>query len=181
MSQIIILCEKFFQTKNLYEVFKVKRNATDTAIKEKYNRLVLEIHPDKVKKEMVKIATEKFQLLQTIFNILMDKNQRQTYDECGTVSNNIKISEMEPIYISDNQLEACMNQYASKFRFFIAMNFSRVDCQTIDSEEERQEIRCAYVESEGNIAYVIKVVPFLKPKDEDRIKIIIQGDYIIFF
>lgn len=122
MSEMINLCEKLFQTRNLYEIFKVEKNSSVTSIKESYNRLALEIHPDKVEEEMVKTATEKFQLMQSIFNVIMDKNKRKMYDERGIVSN-ITATKMEPLYISDDQLNACTDQYASKKKFFIAKYF----------------------------------------------------------
>lgn len=91
----------------------MNKSASETVIKEKYNRLLLENHPDKVEKEAIEAATEKFRLLQSVFKILMDKHQRKIYDESGIINDNIA-SKMEPIYISDTQLKACMEEFASE-------------------------------------------------------------------
>lgn len=45
----------------------------------------------------------------------------------------------------------------------------------LDSDDERQEIRRAYEKSNGNLDYVIKMVPFLtREKNEERVLQIIQ-------
>lgn len=50
----------------------------------------------------------------------------------------------------------------------------------LDSDEERLEIQRAYEKSEGKLAYVMKMVPFLMPgRDEERVIQIIQGDNLI--
>lgn len=46
---------------------------------------------------------------------------------------------------------------------------------SLDSDEERQEIRRTYEKGEGNLEYVFKMVPFLtREKDEERVLQIVK-------
>lgn len=80
--------EAHFFVKNLYEVFGVEKDASQTAIKKAYRNLSLKHHPDKFQNcdaKIVESQTTKFQLLAKIHKIFSDEQSRTLYDEQGIV------------------------------------------------------------------------------------------------
>ncbi|MGX7592273.1 DnaJ C-terminal domain-containing protein [Candidatus Karelsulcia muelleri] len=68
------------RTKNYYDILGVDKNATLEQIKRAYRKLALKYHPDKNNK---KEAEEKFKEAAEAYNVLSDKNKRNTYDQYG--------------------------------------------------------------------------------------------------
>lgn len=54
-------------------------------VKKAYYKLSLKVHPDKVSDDEKEIATEKFQLLSRLYQILSDTKRRKVYDKTGQV------------------------------------------------------------------------------------------------
>ncbi|MGX7590134.1 DnaJ C-terminal domain-containing protein [Candidatus Karelsulcia muelleri] len=73
--------------KDYYEILGVKRDATLDQIKRAYRKLALKYHPDKninrEKGENQTEAEEKFKEAAEAYNVLSDKNKRNTYDQYG--------------------------------------------------------------------------------------------------
>ena len=64
---------------NYYDVLGVSKNATQEEIKQSYKKLAKEFHPDKNKIKGID-TTEKFQKIQTAYEILSDQEKRNQYD-----------------------------------------------------------------------------------------------------
>ncbi|UOQ27714.1 Heat shock protein J [Candidatus Karelsulcia muelleri] len=85
--------------KDYYEILGVNRDATLDQIKRAYRKLALKYHPDK-NRENKKEAEEKFKEAAEAYNVLSDKNKRNTYDQYGhhqeyhNKSNNINIEDI---------------------------------------------------------------------------------------
>lgn len=62
------------QPPNYYDILKVSRNSTIDEIKQSYKQLAKQHHPDKGG------SKEKFQEIQTAYEILSDENKRREYD-----------------------------------------------------------------------------------------------------
>ncbi|MGX7586297.1 DnaJ C-terminal domain-containing protein [Candidatus Karelsulcia muelleri] len=81
--------------KDYYEILGVNRDATLDQIKRAYRKLALKYHPDKNRE---KEAEEKFKAAAEAYNVLSDKNKRNTYDQYGPQnyqeSNNINIEDI---------------------------------------------------------------------------------------
>lgn len=60
-----------------YELLGVDKKASDDEIKKSYRKLAMKNHPDRGGDK------EKFQELQQAYEVLMDKEKRQTYDKYG--------------------------------------------------------------------------------------------------
>merc|ERR1712100_523638 len=63
--------------KKLYEILGVEKNATMDEIRKKYRKLAIKMHPDKGG------DPEKFKEIQQAYDILFDKDKRETYDRHG--------------------------------------------------------------------------------------------------
>lgn len=119
-------------------------------MKSAYRRLSLLIHPDRAEN-----TSDKFTALTKAHEILIDPKRRAIYDETGEVST----EEEAPAYIvSDGDLEKCRETYAG-------------------SAQEKQEIRKAFIKGKGNIAYVMRMVPFLLDCDRPRVESIADGKF----
>lgn len=84
--------------------------ASFLSVKKSYRLLSLQIHPDKASVSKKALATEKFKLLQKIFEVLSDDFKKNIYDEKGIVldfQNGIRA-----FTISDAQMNECITKYA---------------------------------------------------------------------
>ena len=54
------------------------------SVKKAYYKLSLKVHPDKASDDEKEQATEKFQLLSKLYQILSDEKKRKVYDKTGT-------------------------------------------------------------------------------------------------
>ena len=85
MPGLLETIEELFDTKNLYEVLNIDKDADEAKIKKAYHKTSLKVHPDRAKPEDREAATKKFQALGAVYKVLSDKNSRGLYDETGEV------------------------------------------------------------------------------------------------
>lgn len=70
--------------RDYYEVLNVKKNASESEIKKQYKKLAKEFHPDKQTDEnKAKENEEKFKEISEAYEILGNKEKRNTYDKFG--------------------------------------------------------------------------------------------------
>src|SRR4030042_240416 len=67
--------------KNYYDVLGVKRDASETEIKQAYRRLARKHHPDVNPGD--KSAEARFKEINAAYEVLSDKEKRQKYDQFG--------------------------------------------------------------------------------------------------
>lgn len=67
--------------RDFYEILGVTRNSTEDEIKRAYRKLAQKHHPDRNKGE--KASEEKFKEINTAYEVLSDKQKRQSYDQFG--------------------------------------------------------------------------------------------------
>lgn len=142
---IQFLCEKYFGTENIYEIFGIKNDASekeseyknkrheiffnlpfDDLVKNKYRLLILENHPDKGNSRNAsssssdQATTEKFQLIKTLYDVLMNPGQRESYDQSGTIIASVATGlSTEPIFVTESQILTCMEEYAGEFNYSV--------------------------------------------------------------
>jgi molecular chaperone DnaJ len=68
--------------RDYYEVLGITRNATEEQIKQAYRKLAKQFHPD-MNPDNRKEAEEKFKELSEAYEVLLDKDKRQLYDQYG--------------------------------------------------------------------------------------------------
>ncbi|KAG0584511.1 hypothetical protein KC19_3G214200 [Ceratodon purpureus] len=71
------------ESRSLYEVLGVDRNASHEEIRRAYHKSALRLHPDKNPGD--ENAKEKFQQLQNVMAILGDPEKRELYDQTGSI------------------------------------------------------------------------------------------------
>ncbi|KAL0882493.1 hypothetical protein ABMA27_000960 [Loxostege sticticalis] len=162
---LIELCEKYFNTSNLYEVLELTEKATDKEVKKAYHKLSLKVHPDRVDESEKLEATEKFKVLGSIHTILSDKNKRALYDETKSVDDddyNITVDRDWTIYwrmlfkkITDEDIRAYEKEY-------------------VGSEQEKKDIKVAYLAGKGDMDYICDHVQFARSDQESRIREILS-------
>jgi len=70
------------EKRDYYEVLGVNKTATDEEIKKAYRKLAKQYHPD-ANQDNKKSAEEKFKEVSEAYEVLSDKQKRQTYDQFG--------------------------------------------------------------------------------------------------
>ncbi|XP_063893034.1 dnaJ homolog subfamily C member 9-like [Helicoverpa armigera] len=143
---LLELCEKYFQTTNLYEVLQIPETASDKEVKKAYHKLSLKIHPDKVEEDKRLEATEKFKVLRSIYEILMDQKRRSIYDATKSVNN-----DNFNVIINDGW------DWDVYWPWLFIMSF----LQERSSAVENQDINKAYLASLGDMNYIVIIVIIL--------------------
>ncbi|EGR28735.1 hypothetical protein IMG5_169320 [Ichthyophthirius multifiliis] len=77
---LIFIQLTFAAYRKYYQILGVNPNASDQEIKKAYRRLSVQYHPDKNKDAG---ATEKYQQINTAYEVLKDKDLRRAYDQEG--------------------------------------------------------------------------------------------------
>ncbi|XP_037286844.2 dnaJ homolog subfamily C member 9 [Rhipicephalus microplus] len=78
-------CEELFGTSDLYKLFGVPPDASESDVKKAYRRLSLLVHPDRADEAQKEAATRKFQVLSKAHLVLADADRRAAYDDTGCV------------------------------------------------------------------------------------------------
>lgn len=84
----------------LYNVLGVSRNATENEIKKAYHKCAQKYHPDKTQGD--KEAEEKYKKCVHAYEILMNPEKRQMYDQFGTTDNTPNMGGFDPFDIFNN-------------------------------------------------------------------------------
>uniref|UniRef100_A0A1B0G9M0 J domain-containing protein n=1 Tax=Glossina morsitans morsitans TaxID=37546 RepID=A0A1B0G9M0_GLOMM len=160
------LCEEYFETRDAYKVFGVSNTATEKELKKAYYKISLLVHPDRVPEEEKVSATEKFKVLSKVYQVLIDKDKRELYDEQGIIDDDDDILE--------TKLNNWLDLWRKIFQPITKEAIENYEKTYINSDLERSDIRKAYLSSKGSIDKIINEVPFLKVDDEDRLQKIVR-------
>ncbi|EAT33882.1 AAEL013852-PA [Aedes aegypti] len=158
------LCEKFYGTRDIYEIFEVTKNAQESEIKKAYYKLSLKVHPDRVKQDEKTEATEKFKVLSKIYSILSDREKRALYDEQGIIEDE-----------DDSSGTKWMAMWQKFFKPISTDDIDDFEKVYVGSDLERNDIKEAYLKGKGCIDYMSQCVPYMGVKDEPRIAEIVQS------
>lgn len=154
--------ERLFGTRDLYKALETERGADDKTIRRSYYRLSMRFHPDRATEDE---ATEKFQTLSRMNEILSDKERRAVYDETGEVDDESMPSDRDwteywrVLYkkISEEDVRAFHEGYKG-------------------SEEEMEDLKAAYLASEGDMDKIMESVLCASVlDDEERFREMLDG------
>ncbi|XP_034943612.1 dnaJ homolog subfamily C member 9 [Chelonus insularis] len=163
-QQLVKSCEKYFGTRNFYEVLKISKNADEKQVKKAYHKLSLLVHPDRVDEKTKEEATEKFKVLSFIHSVLSDNDKRKIYDETGQ-------------YDEESE-EVAMRNWAdywrSLFRVVTVEDIENYEKNYKGSETELKDLKRAYIDGKGDMDYIFEAVPFVNYEDESRLREIIS-------
>ncbi|KAF3422162.1 hypothetical protein E2986_04768 [Frieseomelitta varia] len=165
MTSLLDLCEQYFGARDFYEVLKISRKANDKQIKKAYHQLSLLVHPDRVEEDIKAEATEKFKVLGRIYSILSDNEKRKIYDQSGQYD-----EESEEVMMRN-----WADYWKSLFKKISVEDINNYEKNYKGSEIEIKDLKRAYMDSKGDMDYILETVPFTNCDDEPRIHSIIQG------
>ncbi|KPJ08886.1 DnaJ-like subfamily C member 9 [Papilio machaon] len=156
---LLQLCEQYFSTANLYEVFQIPEKATEKEVKKAYHKLSLKIHPDRVSEDEKLEATEKFKVLGAVHAILSDKEKRAIYDETKCVDED------------DLSFERDWSVYwRGLFKTVTVEDIIAYEKKYIGSQEEKDDLKSAYLNGKGDMDYILDQYQFDRLEHESRIK-----------
>jgi len=167
MPGLLDVLEQLFGTKDLYEVLAVEKNVDEAKIKKAYHKISLKVHPDRAKPEDREEATKKFQALGAVYKILSDKDARALYDESGEVDDEGDASNMD-----DRNWNDYWRILFNKVTLDDIKNFEE---KYRNSAEEDQDLKKAYMETDGDMDMIIDTVLCATTDDEPRFAEKIQG------
>ncbi|VVD05111.1 dnaJ homolog subfamily C member 9 [Leptidea sinapis] len=157
---LLKLCEKYFNTTNLYEVLGISENASEKEVKKAYHKLSLKVHPDRVKDDHKVEATEKFKVLGGVHAILNDKEKRRLYDTTKSVDDENNVIEDRDWTVYWRLL----------FKKITEEDIRAYEKEYIGSEEERNDLKNAYLTCKGDMDYIVDQVQFARSEHEPRLR-----------
>jgi DnaJ-class molecular chaperone len=106
---------------SLYEILEIKSNASESEIKKAYYNLSKKYHPDKCKDDD---ATEKFQKINSAYQILMDDKVRDKYQKMNFNEKNNFVMVLEKLFKNDLKIEELK---------ILGLNLSKKDWEYLQS------------------------------------------------
>ncbi|CAH0725181.1 unnamed protein product, partial [Brenthis ino] len=158
---LLELCEKYFNTNNLYEVLEISEQASEKEVKKAYHKLSLKVHPDRVKDDEKLHATEKFKVLGSVHAILSDKDKRELYDATKSVD------EEEYNILKDKDWTV---YWRLLFKKITEEDIKAYEKEYIGSNEEKNDLKNAYLAGKGDMDYIVDQVQFARSEHEPRIR-----------
>eukprot|EP00057_Strongylocentrotus_purpuratus_P029328 XP_011683802.1 PREDICTED: LOW QUALITY PROTEIN: dnaJ homolog subfamily C member 9 [Strongylocentrotus purpuratus] len=162
---LLEMCDQDFRNNEFFIVLKISKEASASEVKKAYYKQSLKVHPDRAAEEDKEDATVKFQTLSRVYTVLSDKARRNLYDETGEVDDEID---------TDQQKD-----WDAYWRIL----FKKVEVKDIQefnekyrgSAEELDDLKAAYVESEGDMDEILDNVMCSTEEDVPRFTKILKG------
>jgi len=162
MTSFLDSCEQYFGSKNLYEVLKIEKGASEKEVRKAYHKLSLCCHPDRVEESKKLDATEKFKILGKVHSILSDKEKRNIYDETGTWGDEDDEGGFED--------RDWMEYWRLLFKKITLADIQKYEKEYKGSDVELRDLRKAYEAGKGCMDKIYEFVPFVTLDDEERVR-----------
>ncbi|CAE6522102.1 unnamed protein product [Rhizoctonia solani] len=150
-------------------ILGIKATATEDEIKGAYRKLALKYHPDKHanSSEQGKVtAASKFQQIGFAYTILSDQKSRKRYDATGSTNSNLPdLAEGE---------DAWERYFEEMFDTVTGKQLDELRQAYQGSEEERSDLRAAYLAGNGSIDHIMAEIPHSTFEDEARFVVVIN-------
>ncbi|XP_037047441.1 J domain-containing protein CG6693-like [Bradysia coprophila] len=164
MPSTLDLCEKYYGTRDIYDLMGITKDALEKDVKKAYYRLSLQVHPDRVPDEEKNVATEKFKVLSTINSILTDKDKKALYDERGIIDDND----------DDGNLSTWLDLWRTFFKPITTEDIDNFQRDYVGSDLEKTDLKEAYLNGKGCINVMMSSIPFMGVEDEPRFQEIVK-------
>lgn len=145
---------------------------TEDQIRRGYYKASLRWHPDRWagaehdEKQRVE-ATHRFQTLGRVYAVLCDKGKRDYYDKTGEVDE-------DNVLLSGEEGDDFLNHWRSIFKKVTKEDIDRFAAEYQGSEEEREDVRLAYLKCKGDLGKIMEHIMCAKHEDEVRVEQICQ-------
>ncbi|KAG4072204.1 hypothetical protein HA402_014433 [Bradysia odoriphaga] len=164
MPSTLDLCEKYYGTRDIYDLMGITKDAPEKDVKKAYYRLSLQVHPDRVPDEEKDVATEKFKVLSTINSILTDKDKKALYDEQGIIDDND----------DEGKLSNWLDLWRTFFKPITTEDIDNFQRDYVGSDLEKTDLKKAYLNCKGCINAMMNSIPFMGVEDEPRFQEIVK-------
>ncbi|CAH8494558.1 unnamed protein product [Schistosoma turkestanicum] len=162
MSNLVKDCNKYFHTKNLYEVLGVTKDCDKTEFRKAFYKLSLLHHPDRHDSDSKSEATKRFQVLSRVYSYMEDDEKRKVYDETGVI---------------DEDDEITSKSYDDWVEYWKLL-FPKITSAQIDdyckkykgSEQETEDLIKIYNRSKGDMDVIMESLILTSYRDEARVR-----------
>jgi len=155
--------ETHFGTRDLYEVLRLTKAASESEVKRAYRKKSLEVHPDRAAEKDKATATEKFQCLSRVYSVLSDQDKRALYDESGEVDDDVVVQERDwDAY------------WRLLFQKITVEDIAEFEKNYKGSEEEVNDLKSAYLDYQGDMDAILENVLCATVDDDERFRGIIE-------
>ncbi|CAH8517152.1 unnamed protein product [Heterobilharzia americana] len=166
MSDLLKECNKYFYTKNLYEVLGVAKECPKTELRKAFYKLSLLHHPDRHNSDSKSDATKRFQVLSRVYSYMEDDEKRKVYDEAGII----------------DEEDAITNKSYDDWAKYWQLLFPKITAAQIDeyckkykgSEQETEDLTKLYNRSKGDMDIIMESLIFTSYQDETRVRSLID-------
>lgn len=129
-------------------------------VKRSYYKLARIFHPDRAAHNEITDANEKFSIIHQAYTILCDATKKQQYDDGNW---NVLFAK-----------KTMSKEWMSFVRPINQSDMSIAQENYQNSDEERNDIKRAYIDGNGSLTYILNNVPFMRVEDEQRVLEIIK-------
>ncbi|KAJ7709919.1 hypothetical protein B0H17DRAFT_915361 [Mycena rosella] len=154
---------------DLYAVLSLTSDAKLDDIKKSYRRLALVYHPDKqsTANEARKAeASTKFQQIGFSYAVLSDEKRRQRYDKTGKTDEGFELGPGEDGWDA---------YFGELFDLVTRGKLDEMKKEYQDSSEEVEDLKSAYIETQGSIGDIMTFIPHSNYDDEARFIVVISN------
>ncbi|KAH8877697.1 DnaJ likeubfamily C member 9 [Schistosoma japonicum] len=166
MSNLLKDCNKYFHTKNLYEVLRVTKKCHKTELRKAFYKLSLLHHPDRHDSESKSEATKRFQILSRVYSYMENEEKRKIYDETGAIDEDDEITNKS------------YNDWVEYWQLlFPKVTTAQIDefCKKYkDSEQETKDLIKIYNRSKGDMDIIMETLILTSYQDEARVRNLIE-------
>jgi len=157
-------CLELFGKDDLYVILGISKGATPKEIKKGYHHVSLKVHPDRVDAQHKERATAQFQALGKAYSVLSDVDRRALYDETGCVDDDDDVT----------QERDWADYWRLLFKPLTLKDIEKFEREYVGSDEEKADLREAYLAAEGDMGGVLDRVPCASADSEPRLRQLLQ-------
>lgn len=139
------------------------RDASSADIKKAYRRLAIACHPDRNREDPD--ATAKFQVLQRVYEVLSDEEQRRTYDSYGGFMHG---DGADSAAFEGMGFAELRTYFKGMYRKVDEAEIARFEQEYRGGSEEATDLAAMYNKFEGDVSRLVDYIPYAEDDDLPR-------------